>query len=106
MDWHRILAGEQVASSYCVRKGLIRKAHLAHNLAKWVAKHPEGFLSRSVPQTFILELDDPEYVDEALCDVPEVNFTLLMLHYALDPCQLHSHQQLTRSILHWPILFM
>lgn len=67
------LAGSQVSSSYCVRKGLIRKAHLAHNLKKWIAKHPEGVLAGSVPETHIMELDDIEYIDEALCDVHEVH---------------------------------
>lgn len=72
-----------MASSYCVRKGLIRKAHLAHNLAKWVAKHPGCHLSRAVPQTFILELDDPDYVDEALCDLPEVQCPVLYRNHFL-----------------------
>jgi len=65
-------AGAVWASSYCVRKGLTRKAHLAHNTRKWAAKHPAGRLAAAVPETWPLELDDPEYVDEALCDVPEV----------------------------------
>ena len=68
--------GAQWASSYCVRKGLTRKAHLAHNARKWAAKHPGGRLAAAVPETWPLELDDPEYVDEALCDVPEVRPTL------------------------------
>ena len=55
-----------------MRKGLTRKAHLAHNARKWAAKHPGGRLAGAVPETWPLELDDPEYVDEALCDVPEV----------------------------------
>ena len=55
-----------------MRKGLTRKAHLAHNARKWAAKHPGGRLAAAVPETWPLELDDPEYVDEALCDVPEV----------------------------------
>lgn len=65
-------AGSQASSSYCVRKGLIRKAHLAHNLKKWAAKHPGGLLAGAVPETFVLEVDDVEYIDEALSDLPEV----------------------------------
>ncbi len=65
-------SGEQWASSYCTRKGLIRKAHLAHNLKKWAAKHPHGLLAASVPETHIMEVDDVEYIDEALADVYEV----------------------------------
>jgi hypothetical protein len=55
-----------------MRKGLIRKAHLAHNMKKWAAKHPNGALAAAVPETYILSVDDEEYIDEALCDLPEV----------------------------------
>ncbi len=70
LHWH--CAGEQWASSYCIRKGLIRKAHLAHNLKKWAAKHPDGLLAASVPETHVMEVDDVDYIDEALADVYEV----------------------------------
>lgn len=56
-----------------MRKGLIRKAHLAHNLKKWTAKHPDGLLAASVPETHIMEVDDVEYIDEALADVYEAS---------------------------------
>ncbi len=55
-----------------VHVGLCRKAHLAHNLKKWAAKHPQGCIASAVPETFILSVDDVEYIDEALCDLPEV----------------------------------
>ena len=61
-----------MASSFCIRKGLIRKAHLAYNAKKWAAKHPDGKLAAAVPETWPLEVDDVDYIDEALCDVPEV----------------------------------
>lgn len=66
-------AGEQRCNCYCMRKGLIRKAHLCHNLKKWAAKHPHGRVAAGVPETFIFELDDIDYIEEALCDVPEVS---------------------------------
>lgn len=72
--------GQQHASSYCFRKGLIRKAHLCHNTKKWAAKHPNGWLARCVPESYIFELDDIDYIEEALCDVPEVNLLLLLYH--------------------------
>lgn len=72
-------AGEQCASSYCVRKGLIRKAHLAHNLKKWAAKHPDGLLAAAVPETHIMEVDDVDYIDEALADVYEVTAPVMCL---------------------------
>jgi hypothetical protein len=55
-----------------VRKGLIRKAHLAHNLQKWAAKHKGSALAAATPETHILDVDDVEYIDEALSDLPEV----------------------------------
>ncbi|DBA82917.1 TPA: hypothetical protein ACH3X1_006707 [Trebouxia sp. C0004] len=72
IDWEKVHSGEQHACCYCFRKGLIRKAHLCHNTKKWAAKHPKGWLAKSVPESFIFELDDIEYIEEALCDVPEV----------------------------------
>ena len=68
-------AGHQIASSYCVRKGLIRKAHLAHNLRKWNAKFPGGRLARAVPETLVMVLDDIDYFEEALSDVYEAGQT-------------------------------
>ena len=44
----------------------------AHNTKKWAAKHPEGKLARALPESWPLQLDDVDYIDEALCDVPEV----------------------------------
>ena len=70
-------SGEQHACCYCFRKGLSRKAHLCHNTKKWAAKHPEGWLAKSVPESFIFELDDIDYIEEALCDVPEVCTTYM-----------------------------
>ncbi len=55
-----------------MRKGLIRKAHLAHNLQKWAAKHKGSALAAATPETHILDVDDVEYIDEALSDLPEV----------------------------------
>ena len=55
-----------------MRKGLIRKAHLAHNLKKWSAKHPGGALAAAVPETLVMEVDDVDYIDEALADAYEV----------------------------------
>ena len=71
------MAGRLWASCYCVRKGLIRKAHLAHNLKKWAAKHPAGRIAGAVPETLVMEVDDVEYIDEALADAYEVPLQIL-----------------------------
>ena len=77
IDWGRVHQGDLRANCYCVRKGLIRKAQLAVNLKKWSAKHPKGLLARSVPETYYMDVDDPEYFEEALCEIPEAGLHLL-----------------------------
>lgn len=72
VDWPAVHAGTTLASAYCVRKGITRKAQLAVNLKKWVAKRPTSPLVGRVPETHVLTLDDPDYVDEAMADLPEV----------------------------------
>ena len=71
IEWGRVHQGDLRANCYCIRKGLIRKAQLAVNLKKWVAKHPEGLLASAVPETHYMDVDDPEYFEEALCEIPE-----------------------------------
>jgi len=43
-------------------------------MKKWIAKRPDGNLAKSIPETYILEVPDPEYIDEALYEVPEVSY--------------------------------
>jgi tubulin--tyrosine ligase len=47
-----------IANSYCVRKGLSRKAQLSIYLEKYVRKHPGCELSRAVPKTLVVDLWD------------------------------------------------
>ena len=82
-------SGEQHTCCYCFRKGLIRKAHLCHNTKKWAAKHPHGWLAKSVPEAFIFELDDIDYIEEALCDVPEVLIRPQLCIHALHTHSVH-----------------
>lgn len=60
--------------------GLCRKAYLAYNLKKWAAKNPDGVIAKSVPETFLLSVDDVEYIDEALSDLPEVRSLPFVLY--------------------------
>ncbi|CAN0155439.1 unnamed protein product, partial [Pylaiella littoralis] len=40
IDWERVVSGDLRASSYCVRKGLSRKAQLSRYCNKYVSKRP------------------------------------------------------------------
>lgn len=59
-------------NSYCIRKGLIRKAHIAYYIKKYVIKNPSTILVKCVPETYVFEIDYLDYLDEALNDVYEV----------------------------------
>ncbi|ORX69423.1 tubulin-tyrosine ligase [Linderina pennispora] len=73
IDWDNVHRSTSVFSSaYCIRKGLIRKAQMAFNIKLYTAKHPDSILLRGVPETWIFELDDIDYLDEALMECFEV----------------------------------
>jgi hypothetical protein len=56
IDWHGgVLDGKHCASSYCIRKGISRKAQLAHYTRRHVCKNPESILKDAIPQTVILD---------------------------------------------------
>jgi tubulin--tyrosine ligase len=61
-----------VVNSYCFRKGLIRKAHLAFYINKFALKRPNSILKKAFPETHFLELADAEYLDEALNEAYEI----------------------------------
>jgi hypothetical protein len=43
------------ASSYCIRKGLCRKAQMAHHVHRHVCKHADSILKTAIPQTIIID---------------------------------------------------
>jgi hypothetical protein len=55
ISWEDVMSGKDHASSYVVRKGLSRKAQMALQIRKNVAKHPDSILKRAVPKTLIVE---------------------------------------------------
>lgn len=55
IDWSAVLAGKHGASSYCVRKGLSRKAQLAHYTKLHIAKDPGSLLKDALPMTVIID---------------------------------------------------
>ena len=63
-------------NSFCIRKGLIRKAQMAYYLRKYIAKKPDCLLAKYLPETYVFELDYLDYLDEALNDCFEVEQAL------------------------------
>jgi hypothetical protein len=56
IDWHNgVLPGHHGASSYCIRKGLSRKAQLAHYSHRHICKYPHSILRDAIPQTVVLD---------------------------------------------------
>lgn len=55
IDWPAALAGKVVASNYCVRKGLSRKAQLWLTCRRHLSKHPTSALAAALPETMVLE---------------------------------------------------
>ena len=58
IGWERVLNGKDVASAYVVRKGLSRKAQLALQTKKYIAKRPNCLLKNAMPFTMIVETWD------------------------------------------------
>ncbi|RKP07267.1 tubulin-tyrosine ligase family-domain-containing protein [Thamnocephalis sphaerospora] len=74
IDWdcvseHR---DSSLANAYCIRKGLIRKVQMANVFQQYCAKRPGCLLSQHVPETWIFQLDHPDYLDEAFNECWEV----------------------------------
>jgi hypothetical protein len=56
IDWHNgVLPGRHGASSYCIRKGLSRKAQLAHYTHRHICKYPTSILRKAIPKTIVLD---------------------------------------------------
>jgi hypothetical protein len=56
IDWHNgVLPGHHGASSYCIRKGISRKAQLAHYTHRHICKNPDCILREAIPQTVVLD---------------------------------------------------
>lgn len=55
IEWEPVVAGEQGASSFLVRKGLSRKAQLSLQMKRYISKHQESILKKAIPETYIVE---------------------------------------------------
>ncbi|KAF8475777.1 survival protein sure-like phosphatase/nucleotidase [Kalaharituber pfeilii] len=65
-----------LACSYIIRKAIIRKHYLAHTIHHYVTKSPGSILSKSFAESYPLELDYVEYLDEALSEAYELRDSL------------------------------
>ncbi|CAM9735693.1 unnamed protein product, partial [Chrysoparadoxa australica] len=64
LDWERIVSGKLRASSFCVRKGLSRKAWMSMYCNKYITKNPKSPLRHALPATVIV--DTWEAFDDSL----------------------------------------
>lgn len=64
--------------SYIYRKALIRKHFLANTIHHYVAKNPTLALKTAVPESYQLEVDYAEFLDDALDDCYELREELEM----------------------------
>ncbi|CAM9904241.1 unnamed protein product, partial [Laminaria digitata] len=55
IDWERVVSGELRASSFCVRKGLSRKAQMSRYCNKYASKRPGTALEASLPRTLVID---------------------------------------------------
>lgn len=53
-------------NSFTFRKSLIRKHYLLNTIQHFTAKNPESILNKSFPETYYLELDYAEFLDDSL----------------------------------------
>lgn len=58
--------------SYIYRKALIRKHYLANTVRHFVAKNPISILTQAFPETYQIEVDYAEFLDDALDDAYEL----------------------------------
>jgi hypothetical protein len=80
IDWGAVMSPPyRLVSSFCIRKGLCRKANLAEALAAHASRHPGSPLARALPPTAVIDTFSafharPKWLDldsalaEALCE--------------------------------------
>ena len=64
------------ANSYIYRKALIRKHYLAHTVHSYVVKHPESILKKAVLDSYTLDLDYAEFLDDSLDESYELRHAI------------------------------
>lgn len=74
LDFDRLGASDPgyLACSYIYRKGLIRKHYLTHTVQMFTAKNPDSILKRAYPDSYHIEVDYAEFLDDALDEAFEL----------------------------------
>ncbi|RLV93232.1 putative tubulin--tyrosine ligase PBY1 [Spathaspora sp. JA1] len=72
IDLDRIHDQNYILPSYIYRKALIRKHYLANTIHHYVTKNPDSILTKAVPESYQLEVDYAEFLDDALDDAYEL----------------------------------
>lgn len=77
LDFDRLMSDRNyLACSYVYRKGLIRKHYLANTIAVYVAKNPDSILKIAAPESYNLEVDYAEFLDDSLDEAYELRCIL------------------------------
>eukprot|EP00127_Corallochytrium_limacisporum_P002229 Clim_evm17s109 gene=Clim_evmTU17s109 len=59
IDFERVFKGDLACNSYHTRRGLCRKANLAHFISKRLMKRPSALIKDSWLKTVIIDIEDP-----------------------------------------------
>ncbi|SCU92259.1 LAMI_0E09516g1_1 [Lachancea mirantina] len=65
-------SGDYYANCYAYRKALIRKHYLAHTVRAYVAKNPNALLAKAFMESFPINVDYAEFLDDALDEAWEL----------------------------------
>jgi hypothetical protein len=74
LDFDRLGTGDMdyLACSYVYRKSLIRKHYLTNTVAMYTAKNPDSAVKKAYPESYTIEVDYAEFLDDALDEVYEL----------------------------------
>lgn len=74
LDFEKLATNDPnyLGCSYIYRKALIRKHFLSYTIRVFCSKHPESILTRAYPESFHIEVDYAEFLDDALDEAYEL----------------------------------
>lgn len=72
LNLERVHDQDYLLCSYIYRKALIRKHYLAHTVHAYVVKNSGSILNRAFPETYQIEVDYAEFLDDALDECYEL----------------------------------